>query len=115
MGNPLPTIDRGSLVSCHDAARARTYGKQSNGMSQAGVYGDDAQAATNYALVRIVNLSTGRVFYARTHAHSSMGVATGSPIVARHFDVPAGIDLGASQLEVVTNGIASSPMNVTIN
>ena len=83
-------------------------------MSQASIYGDEGQSATNYPLVRITNIATGHVFYARTHNHSSMGVATGSLIVTTHFDVPAGIELGASQLVVVTNGIASKPVNVVI-
>ena len=77
--------------------------------------GDDAQAASNYPLVRITNTATGHVFYARTHNHTSMGVATGSLIVTTHFDVPAGIELGASQLVVVANGIASNPVSVVIN
>ncbi|MFY9561511.1 MAG: kelch repeat-containing protein [Terriglobales bacterium] len=90
-------------------------GTQLNGLSEAGAYGDDAQAATNYPLVRITNTATGHVFFARTKNHSSMGVATGSAIVTTHFKVPAGIELGAGQLEVVANGIASSPVSVTIN
>jgi hypothetical protein len=89
-------------------------GTQLNGLSQGAAYGDDAQMATNYPLVRIANTATGHVFFARTYNHSSMGVATGSAIVKTHFTVPAGIELGASQLEVVTNGIASNPVNVTI-
>jgi hypothetical protein len=89
-------------------------GTQLNGLSEAGAYGDDAQAATNYPLVRITNNATGHVFYARTKNHSSMGVATGSAIVTTHFKVPAGIELGASQLQVVANGIASNPVSVTI-
>jgi hypothetical protein len=47
-----------------------------NGVSQAAAYGDDVQAATNYPLVRIRNLASGHVFYARTHDHSSMAVAS---------------------------------------
>jgi hypothetical protein len=90
-------------------------GIQLNGLSQGAAYGDDAQMATNYPLVRITNTATGHVFFARTYNHSSMAVATGSAIVKTHFTVPAGIELGASQLEVVTNGIASNPVNVTIN
>jgi hypothetical protein len=46
-----------------------------NGLSQGAAYGDDAQSATNYPLVRITNLGTGHVFYSRTHDHSSMAVA----------------------------------------
>jgi hypothetical protein len=89
-------------------------GTQLNGLSQGAAYGDDAQMASNYPLIRIINTATGHVFYARTFNPSSMGVATGSTVVSVHFEVPAGIELGASQLQVVTNGIASSPVTVTI-
>ena len=75
--------------------------------------GDDEAAATNYPLVRITNHATGHVFYARTHDHSSMGVATGDQIVSTHFDVPAGLERGASDLVVVANGIASNRCVVT--
>ena len=44
---------------------------------------------TNYPLVRITNNNTGHVFYARTHDHSSMGVATGNMAVSTNFDVPS--------------------------
>jgi hypothetical protein len=89
-------------------------GKRFNGFSQANMYGDDNQQATNYPLVRIVNNGTGHVFYARTHGHSFMGI--GSQLtVSTMFDVPAGIETGASTLVVVANGIPSQPVNVTIN
>jgi hypothetical protein len=90
-------------------------GTQLNGLSQGSAYGDDVQAASNYPLVRITNNATGHVFYCFTDKPSSMGVATGSLIVTAHFEVPAGIETGASQLEVVANGIASNPVSVTIN
>ncbi|MGD0798642.1 MAG: Ig-like domain repeat protein, partial [Acidobacteriaceae bacterium] len=89
-------------------------GTQFNGLSQASGYGDDYQAATNYPLVRITNQITGHVFYARTHDHSTMAVATGSAIVSTNFDVPPTIELGPSSLVVVTNGIPSSPVSVTV-
>jgi hypothetical protein len=89
-------------------------GKRFNGASQANYYGDDVQEATNYPLVRIVNNSTGHVFYARTHGHSFMGVGSNRN-VSTMFDVPSGIETGASMLYVVVNGIASSPASVTIN
>jgi hypothetical protein len=90
-------------------------GTQFNGLSQANAFGDEYQTATNYPLVRITNNSTGHVFYAPTHNHSSMGVATGSAIVSTNFDVPAGIETGPSSLVVVANGIPSVPVNITIN
>jgi hypothetical protein len=43
-----------------------------------------------------------------------MGVATGSLVVSTTFDVPAEIDLGASDLYVVANGIASAPVAVEV-
>jgi hypothetical protein len=48
--------------------RGKTYhlsGFNLNGLSQGAAYGDDAQGATNYPLVRITNRATGHVFYAR--------------------------------------------------
>jgi hypothetical protein len=89
-------------------------GTQFNGLSQAGAYGDEFQFATNYPLVRITNNSTHHVFYARTHDHSSMGVATGSTTVSTNFDVPATIDAGASTLVVVANGIPSAGVSVKV-
>ncbi len=90
-------------------------GKQFNGLSQGAAYGDDAQMATNYPLVRITNNATGSVVYCKTHNHSTMGVATGSTVVSTEFDVPSSIGTGASELVVVANGIPSSPVAVTIS
>ncbi|MGH8313670.1 MAG: hypothetical protein ACRETU_00780 [Steroidobacterales bacterium] len=99
-------------------ARGSTYaisGTQFNGLSQAAALGDELQAATNYPLVRITNTASGHVAYARTHNHSTMGVATGSAIVSTMFDVAAATETGASSLVVVANGIASAPVSVTVN
>jgi hypothetical protein len=95
----------------------RTYkvsGTQFNGLSQAMSFGDEYQNATNYPLVRIMNKASGHVFYAKTHDHSTMGVATGSKLVSTFFDVPANIELGASVLQVVANGIGSPTVTVTV-
>jgi len=117
LGSPdpawAPTITSVPTTLTHGTT-ATLSGTQLNGLSQGAAYGDDAQSATNYPLIRIINNATGHVFYARTHNFSSMGVATGSAIVSTAFDVPAKIEKGASQLEVVTNGIASNPVSVTI-
>jgi hypothetical protein len=91
----------------------KAFGFRFNGMSQGAAYGDDAQAATNYPLVRITNLVTGHVFYSRTHDHSSMAVAS-DDLVSTHFDVPANQEFGISKLEVVANGIASEPVFVVV-
>jgi hypothetical protein len=95
----------------------KTYqiaGTQFNGLSQAMSFGDEYQNATNYPLVRITNVNTKHVFYARTHDHSTMAVATGSTVVSTNFDVPTTIDSGTSTLQVVANGIASVAVTVSI-
>ena len=98
--------------------RGSTYpisGTQFNGLSQANAFGDEDDTKTNYPLVRITNNSTGHVFYARTHDHSTMAVATGSATVSTNFDVPSGMETGASSLVVVANGIPSASVAVTVN
>ncbi|MGA9526738.1 MAG: Ig-like domain-containing protein [Terriglobales bacterium] len=83
-------------------------GTQFNGVSTGAAYGDDFQDNTNYPLVRIVNNATGNVYYARTHGHSTMGVATGSTTVSTNFDVPSNMPTGPCELYVVGNGIPSA-------
>jgi Kelch motif len=90
-------------------------GQQFNGLSQAASFGDELETATNYPLVRITNNATHHVFYARTHGHSTMGVATGGEKVSTNFDVPAAAETGSSSLEVVANGIASEPVTITVS
>ncbi len=89
-------------------------GTQFNGLSQGTAFGDESQNATNYPLVRITNNASGHVFYARTHGHSTMGVATGTALVSTNFDVPTGIEGGSSTIVVVANGIASQPVNLSV-
>ncbi len=106
-------------ISTHPSSvtRGSTYsisGTQFNGLSQAASYGDELETATNYPLVRITNNATNHVFYARTHDHSTMGVATGSATVSTNFDVPAATETGASKLEVVANGIPSVSVSITV-
>jgi hypothetical protein len=99
-------------------ARGKTYkisGTQFNGLSQAGGgMGDEYESSTNYPLVQITNNSTKDVFYARTHDHSTMAVATGSTPVSTNFDVPSNMETGASSLVVIANGIPSAPVSVTV-
>jgi hypothetical protein len=78
-----------------------------NGMSQAVGYGDDASAATNYPLVRIRHLATGKVTYCRTFDHSTMAVATGATTQSTNFVVPFTLPTGPSEICVVANGISS--------
>jgi len=89
-------------------------GQQFNGLSQAACFGDELETSTNYPLVRLTNVASGHVFYARTHDHSTMAVATGKQKVSTHFDVPATMETGSTTLEVVANGIPSLPVTVTV-
>ena len=89
-------------------------GKQLNGLSQCSYYGDDTTNATNYPLTKITNNATGHVFYCRTFNHSTMAVATGSAIVTTQVTIPKTIETGASTLQIVTNGIASAAIPVTV-
>jgi hypothetical protein len=99
-------------------ARGSTYsisGTQFNGLSQAAGFGDENETATNYPLIQITNQATGHVFYARTHDHSTMAVATGNAPVSTNFDVPAGMETGPSSLVVVANGIRSASVAILVN
>jgi len=89
-------------------------GKQLNGLTQGTIFGDEFQNATNYPLARITNLNTGHVRYVRTHAFSSMGVATGTASISALFDIPTNIEIGASIFEAVANGIPSLAVNVNV-
>jgi hypothetical protein len=88
-------------------------GTQLNGLSQGAYYGDDAQASTNYPIVRIRNVSTGKVVYARTANHSTMSIEPGAS-GSTTFTVPASIGKGASQLVIIANGIASKAVTVLV-
>ena len=81
-------------------------GTQLTGFSQANVYGDDCNAATNYPLVRLRSTATGRVYYCRTWDFSSRGVATGTVPQSVRFDA-SHAPYGDYELCVVANGISS--------
>jgi hypothetical protein len=105
-----------SSLSSSTLSAGGTYqinGTQLNGLSQGAAYGDDAQAATNYPIVRITNNGTGHVFFARTSGFSTTSVASGQASTA-NFRVPLGIESGASTLVAIANGIPSSPVSVTV-
>ncbi|MDQ2859550.1 MAG: hypothetical protein M3T55_02250 [Pseudomonadota bacterium] len=108
-----PTISN----SPSKVTRGSTYqisGTQFNGLSQANAFGDELQIATNYPLVRITNAASKHVFYARTHDHSTMGVATGAATVSTNFDVPLHMERGAGSLVVIANGIPSNPVSIIV-
>ena len=116
--NPAPSASWAPVVQQWPSfvASAHTYtlqGIRFNGMSQGSAFGDESQNATNYPIVRLTNIQSHRVFYCRTHNHSSMAVAS-NDVVSTQFDVPAVLDSGPSLLEVVANGIPSKAVAVTV-
>ncbi len=116
VGTPSPVSTPQIVQAPSQVSRGSSYtisGYNLNGLSQGAAYGDDVQAATNYPLVRITNLHTGHVFYARTHGHSTMAVAY-QGIASTTFDVAANTETGASSLELVANGIASPAVAINV-
>ena len=89
-------------------------GTNFNGASQNNAYGDDFQDATNYPLIRFVSTSTGLVYYARTHDHSTMAVGYQGPTYT-HVDIPTGIPTGGYNMQIVVNGISSANYLVAIH
>ena len=108
-----------SIVSCPGNVQlGQTYtlmGRQLNGLSQAAMYGDDVQTATNYPLVRAQSTATGAVSYWRTANHSTMGIGTGAAQVSTTFTVPSTFPEGTYSVVVVANGIPSDPVTVTVD
>lgn len=115
VGGPKPDWKPVVVFTSPVLAPGHSYflaGIRMGGMSQGAAYGDDVQGNTNFPLVRITNLRTGHVFYSRTHDFS---VAVASNAISwTQFDVPAGQEVGLSQLQVVASGIASSPVTVLV-
>jgi hypothetical protein len=119
--NPAGTYDPSWAPQITKVAATVTHGKsyvinglRFAGMSQGGAYGDDYQPYTNYALVRITNNATKHVFYCKTTKPSSYAMQSADP-QSTHFAVPAGIEKGASSIVVVTNGIPSPSVPITVN
>jgi hypothetical protein len=105
-----------SSLSSKTLSPGGTYslsGTQLAGLDPGATYGDDVQDNTNFPLVRITNSATGAVTYARTTNWSSVSIAPGTSS-STNFTLPSGTPKGKSTLEVVANGIASSPSPVTV-
>ena len=108
-----PTIKSVAKTLTHGTKNNKISGTQFNGLTQGSYYGDDNQSDTNFPIVRIKD-SKGFVVYCKTHSYLG-GVATGTKLVSAQFDIPATINVGAASLVVVTNGIPSKSVAVTIN
>jgi autotransporter-associated beta strand protein len=104
-----PTI---SSIAFNSGLTYTLTGTQINGMSEGANYGDDAEMASNYPIVRLT--AGSNVYYARTFNWSSTGVQTGSTPVTTQFTLPANLPFTTYSVSVVANGIASTtPMTLT--
>jgi hypothetical protein len=88
-------------------------GRRLQGVSNGAAYGDDAQMATNYPLVRITNTASGHVCFAHMHDHAKNHASFDMPAAAPPvWEQPC--ETGASQLQAIVNGIASAGVAVTV-
>jgi len=109
----LPVVSSVATTLVRGSTANSISGKKFNGYSQGSAYGDDAQQATNYPLVRFTNTATGDVCFGRSYDFSTMGVWTKGTTSAL-FDIPNSCESGASTLQVVVNGLASKGTAVTL-
>ncbi|MEO8926094.1 MAG: hypothetical protein ABI306_02925 [Caulobacteraceae bacterium] len=108
-----PVVKHVSATLTRGQANYVMSGKRFHGVSNGAAYGDDAQMASNYPMVRITNVASGHVCFARMHDHADTHA---------RFDMPAATppaweqpcDTGPSNLQAVVNGIASSAVAVTV-
>jgi len=108
-----PSINGISSFSFTPGRTGSLSGTQLAGLSQGAAYGDDAQQNTNFPRVRITNNKSGVVTYARTSHWTSVSIAPGATSTT-NFTIPSTTPAGRSTLVVIANGIASSPVGVTI-
>jgi len=85
-----------------------------NGLDAGATYGDDKQMDSNFPIVRMTNLTSGVVYYARTFGWNSTSVQTGTRTNSTEFTVPRGIPMGSYSVVVIANGIASDPVVTSV-
>jgi Ca2+-binding RTX toxin-like protein len=99
-----PTI---SGISSNGGGTFTLTGTQLNGLDEGAGYGDDAQMASNYPIVRLT-APNGQVTFAKTFNWSSNWVATGTTPESTQFTLPPQDGPGVYSLSVIANGITSS-------
>jgi hypothetical protein len=101
----LPTIKKVS-ATLTPGKKSSLTGTQLEGVASGGAYGDDAQMAENYPIIRVTNTGSGDVCFATTTKFTAKKAS---------FELPkSGCGTGAATLEVVVNGLSSTPSDVTI-
>lgn len=115
-GSPNPAWAPKITIYPSRLAAGVTYqlvGRQLNGLSEGAAFGDDYQPSTDYPLVQMTNTGSGAVTYARTWGMTNRSIAPNAPSCT-NFTLPKVIAAGAYDLRVIANGIASTPVAVTV-
>lgn len=100
-----------------DLSVGTTYsvtGKQLSGLTAGAAFGDDWGTTSNYSIIQITNIATGKVTYAPTKTIGTYSVAPNFES-ATTFAVSADAVNGPSKLRVVSGLFASDPITVTIS
>ena len=108
-----PLVSGAPLTLTHGTTYTLT-GQRFNGVSQANMFGDEYENATNYPIVRFTYAGGSPVVYLRTHDHNTMAIATGSFQTTTKVDIPSTMATGPGSLVVIANGIPSAPALATI-
>ena len=109
-----PTINSAPSTINSPSTNNTLSGLQLNGLTENNGYGDDYQGATNYPLVRLVQIDAPNgVYYANTHDETTHSIAP-STSASTEFDVPNGLPAGNYNLYVVANGIQSNAVPVSV-
>ncbi|HLW71708.1 MAG TPA: hypothetical protein VKS22_13930 [Candidatus Binataceae bacterium] len=101
-----------SAININSDGSYHLVGTQLNGIWEGASFGDDAQMATDYPLVRFIS-STGIVQYARSYNWSTTSIAPGAPGTTE-FVLLKGIEPGTYSVQLVANGVASSSFCFTV-
>ncbi len=113
MGSPLqlgqPQVQSVSAVGSSCSTCYLLTGTGLNGISEGASFGDDAQMATDFPIVKLTD-GSGIVAYARTYNWSSTSIAPGA-LGNTNFQIPAGF--GPCDLQEIGNGNPSPVVSFT--
>ena len=88
-------------------------GTQLTGLHEGGAYGDDNTPRTNFPIVKFTNTSDNRVYFGRTRDFTYRGIQANRSSSC-NVHVPENVPAGTYTLNVVTNGIPSTGVSITI-
>jgi hypothetical protein len=89
-------------------------GKQLSGLTAGAAFGDDWGTTSNYSMIQITNIATGKVTYQPTVQLGTYAVTPNFESTTT-FTVNSDAVNGPSTLRVVSGLFASDPVNVTIS